>query len=109
MQTTTALPDGTFTISGVEPGRYRLQVSLAGQPAAGPAWHVKSAMLNGHDASDSFVDLAAGLNPTEVVVTFTDRPGELSGRLRDASGRPAAITWPRWPTSVRRICPTRRF
>ncbi len=89
VQTTTALPDGTFAISAVEPGRYRLQVSLAGQPAAGPAWHVKSAMLNGHDASDSFVDLIAGLTPTEVVVTFTDRPGELSGRLRDASGRPA--------------------
>jgi hypothetical protein len=86
-QTTTALPDGTFTISSVQPGRYRLQVSLAGQPAAGPIWHVKSAELNGHDASDAFVDLATGAS--EVIVTFTDHPSELSGQLLDASGRPA--------------------
>jgi len=89
--TATANADGTFTIVGIEPGRYRLQVSLAAQApsGSGPTWQVKSAMVNGKDASDTFVDLALGQDLSDVVVTFTDHPGELSGTLQYASGRPA--------------------
>jgi hypothetical protein len=87
----TARADGTFTIQGIDPGRYRIQASLAGQPPAGsgPAWQVKSAMVNGKDASDMFIDLELGQDLSDVVVTFTDHPGELSGTLQYAAGKPA--------------------
>jgi hypothetical protein len=87
----TAREDGTFTIQGIDPGRYRIQASLGGQPPAGSglAWQVKSAMVNGKDASDMFIDLALGQDLSDVVVTFTDRPSELSGTLQYAAGKPA--------------------
>jgi hypothetical protein len=81
--------DGTFTIAGIDPGRYQMRVVLLNQPPAGsaPSWHLKTAMLKGKDVSDAALDLALGENPGDVVVTFTDRPSSLSGTLQDANGR----------------------
>jgi protocatechuate 3,4-dioxygenase beta subunit len=81
--------NGTFTIAGIDPGRYQMRVSLLNQPPArtGPSWQLKSAMLKGKDVSDALIDLALGENPGDVVVTFTDRPSSLSGTLQDATGR----------------------
>jgi hypothetical protein len=74
-------PDGTFTIDGVLPGRFRLSLQ------APEGWFAKSAMYHGQDLLDSFVDLRP--DGAELVVTFTDRMSEISGTLTDAAGQPA--------------------
>jgi hypothetical protein len=82
--------DGTFTISGMDPGRYRLVPTIVrGRGIAAPAWTLESAMLNGRDLADVPIDIRAGDAIDDVVVTFTDRATELSGTLQDAAGRPA--------------------
>jgi len=83
--------DGTFTIAGIDPGRYQMRVSLLNQPPArtGPSWQLKSAVINGKDVSDALLDLALGEKLSDVVVTFTDHPSSLSGTLQDATGRVA--------------------
>jgi uncharacterized protein (DUF2141 family) len=83
-------PDGTFTIAGIDPGRYRLTPTFAagrGTPAA--PWVLKSVMLNGRDVADMPFEIAVGEQVSGAVVTFTDRATELSGMLLDASGQPA--------------------
>ena len=80
--------DGTFTIAGIDPGRYQMRVSLLNQPPArtGPSWQLKAAMVKGKDVSDALLDLALGENLGDVVVTFTDRAkfavGHIAGRRR---------------------------
>jgi hypothetical protein len=86
-----AAASGTFTSVGVEPGRYRLHATVlatAGAPA-GPGWSLKSAMLNGRDITDELFEIGDAEQITGVVVTFTDRPAELTGVLQDATGQPA--------------------
>jgi hypothetical protein len=95
--------DGTFLVSGTDPGSYRLTATLAA-PAAGATappsaaaigqdaaagWVLKSAMWNGRDIADLQFDVRPGDALTDVVVTFTNRTTELSGTLVDAAGRPA--------------------
>jgi len=81
--------DGTFTIAGIDAGRYQMRVFLQNQPPArtGLSWQLKAAMIKGKDVSDALLDLAVGENLSDVVVTFTDRPSSLSGTLQDATGR----------------------
>jgi hypothetical protein len=45
-------------------------------------------MLNGRDVSDAAFDVPPGEDVSGIVVTFTDRPSELSGHVLDAAGRP---------------------
>jgi hypothetical protein len=93
--------DGTFTIKGVMPDRYRLTasagglMSLFGSIAAAqgmdlPADTVmmKSATWDGHDIADVPVEFKPGIDATGIVVTMTDRVGEISGVVRDSAGRP---------------------
>src|SRR6185436_19393628 len=77
-------PAGRFTITGITAGKYRLQASIAGAPA----WMLATSSVNGRDALDVPVDLRQ--NVDGAVVTFTDRPGEVSGIVRDSSGKPIA-------------------
>jgi uncharacterized protein (DUF2141 family) len=78
---------GTFAIRGVAPGRYRLGASVPGS-APGTGWQVRHAMVNGRDALDVPFDVGA-TDVGEFVVTFTDRPTELSGTIQDPAGQPA--------------------
>ncbi|MEO7191035.1 MAG: carboxypeptidase-like regulatory domain-containing protein [Vicinamibacterales bacterium] len=108
--------DGTFTISRIEPGRYRVQASLGGPAPSGPSWVLKSATAGGQDASDSFFEVTAGQVVADAVVTFTDHPSELSGTLQDSLGRPAGgfyvVIFPAekiyWRQGVRRLPPSAR-
>jgi hypothetical protein len=78
-------PDGTFTFSSVAPGTYRISVDttkLAG-------WRAKSAVTRGVDVLDTPIDLTAGENVTDVTVTLDDRHSEITGMLRDSTGRVA--------------------
>lgn len=71
---------GSFTTIGVPAGKYILRVTGAPQ-----GWTLRSAVFAGRDITETAVELkdesAAG-----VLLSFTDRPTELSGTARDASG-----------------------
>ena len=89
--------DGTFTFQGATPGRYRVTASVqqaliaAAAPrlaATVPVWSLKSVVSNGVDTLDSALEVSTA-DVSGIVITFTDRPTELSGTLLDAAGRPA--------------------
>lgn len=84
--------DGTFTISGVAPGRYRLNTPFGMIPiptlsGLSGGWTLKSVMAGGRDIADSPIDMKPGTDVSNVVVTFTDHPAELSGTVVDGAGR----------------------
>jgi len=76
-------PERTFS-ANIVPGKYQLQ--FTGVPAG---WHPKSAIARGQDTFDAPVEIGPGDPFTQFVVTFTDRPSELTGSLVDTKGRPA--------------------
>jgi len=102
--TATIAHDGTFSAKGIVPDRYRVQImgpgmlgglaSLAaavGQADSLPPdiWTVKSITLDGRDVTDTAFEVRPGEDVTGLVLTLTDRPSELSGRLLDHAGNPA--------------------
>lgn len=88
----TAKADGTFEIAGLVPGRFRLSVTMPGlrmsptEPGSG--WMVKSVRLGDRDLADDGVDLTGGSDLSGIVVTLTERPSELSGRVLDGAAQP---------------------
>ena len=90
--------DGTFTLTGATPGRYRLSASVPGplstNPASAPTptWLVKSVLSGGVETLDSALEISTA-DVSGIVVTFTDHPTELSGRLTDSNGKPAPEYW----------------
>jgi hypothetical protein len=84
--------DGTFTITGIAPGRYRLNTPLAMLPIPGAnlmtgGWTLKGVMVAGRDIADAPLEMKPGADVSGVVVTFTDKPTELSGTVFDGLGR----------------------
>ena len=73
---------GRFTISGVSPGRYRVTATFT----SARAWTYRSAMVGGEDAVDRPFEVRGHVN--DLVVTFTDHPAELDGKVLTASGAP---------------------
>ncbi len=87
--------DGRFAIRGIAPGKYRLNMpfammAMAGMPSSAGGWTLKGAIVNGRDISDSPLEMRAGVDVSDVVVTFTDQPSELSGTVLDGAGRVTA-------------------
>ncbi len=81
-------PDGTFRVSSVAPGSYFVRADTT----AGSAWLLKSAMANERDLADRpLVAAHDGAGVADVVVTFTDRLGQVTGRLIDAADRPVTL------------------
>ncbi len=74
---------GHFTIGGLSPGRYRVNPGI---PNA-RGWIYLSAAIGGQDTLDRPIDIQAPL--TDLVVTFTDRPAQLDGKVQNAAGAPA--------------------
>jgi hypothetical protein len=72
-----------FTIGGLQAGRYLVRVSQF------RGWRVKSVTVRGIDVTDTGIEGAPGREYDDVVVTLTNTGAELSGFVRDASGRPA--------------------
>ena len=72
--------DGSFKTYQLPGGRY---VIRAQTPPAG--WTFKSAMFDGRDLADVPFEIS-GSDLDGVVMTFTDRPTELSGTVRNAPG-----------------------
>ncbi len=77
--------DGNFTIAGVVPGTYVVRVDEA--PGGLTA---TSAMVGGRDAFDVPFEVRASESVAGVAVTLSDRSTELTGMLKDASGKPAS-------------------
>ena len=77
---------GQFKTYQLPAGKYLLRaVSVL------PGWTFKSASLNGRDISDTPFDLGSE-DIADVVLTFTDKPTELSGSARDTKGPDALAT-----------------
>lgn len=106
----TPTADGSFRIEGVAPGRYLINASL---PGGSPPWTLRSARVGDVDAADNGFELRAGQDTSGVVLTFTTRVAELSGRLLDGAGRPSSalsiflfsVDPEHWSQRTRRIRP----
>lgn len=75
---------GAFEIRGVVPDAVALTVTTPN--AAG--WTPRSIIVNGRDVLDEPLDLTGDL--ADVVVTMTNRPTRLSGRISTPTGEPGA-------------------
>lgn len=81
---------GVFTVSNVMPGRF----VVGGPLALGPTqdtmnWALHSVIVDGKDLTDLPFEIA-DTAPGSVVVTYTDKWQELSGRLQSQSGAPVS-------------------
>jgi hypothetical protein len=69
--------DGTFTFTGVVPGRYEL---AAVTPNA-PGWWLQSAVIGGRELADVPFDLEPGAHISDAVLTLSDRRSAVVGTL----------------------------
>ena len=101
--------NGTFSFTGVVGGRYIVS-------GAGPGgWALQSVVVDGRDVTDRVIDVNADAPPKQIVVTYTDRWQEISGRLQLANGAPVndytVVVIPAdpslWPFGTRRILTAR--
>jgi hypothetical protein len=77
--------DGAFTITHLGPDIYRL---FAGPPQAAEGWWLLSAEARGRDLLDAPFEVG-DTDITGIVLTYTDRKTELTGRLQTAAGAAA--------------------
>ena len=85
---TTTTPEGRFIVSGVMPGRYRINGNVQPAPGQAGGWMLKSATLEGRDVLETPIDITRD-DLSGLVVTFTDRVTELTGTLLSGAGQPA--------------------
>lgn len=106
-------PDGTFTSYEIPPGKYFIRMA-APTPSwqAMSGWLYASSVTGGRDVGGVAVDLRSDI--TDLVITMTDHPSEISGIVRDDSGRPDskamvliysanAVDWSNFGDTPRRI------
>ena len=74
-----------FRLEGVLPGSYRLAVTSLARGV-----RAVSAMQGDVDVFDVPFDIRLGVTPSNIVVTLTDVPTTLAGRLVDAAGAPVS-------------------
>lgn len=77
--------DGTFTIVGMPPGRFRL--NLSGPPLERAPWAPKTAMLGDRDLLDGDFQIS-GSDEAKLVITISDRSASITGTLQTAAGAP---------------------
>ena len=77
-------PDGSFTIRGVPPGRYRVEV--AGLPAG---WALDSAVFGDRNAADVHLLVERGEIVPAGLLKLTAKTGEIAGAVTTAAGDPA--------------------
>jgi hypothetical protein len=81
--------DGSFAVSGIPPGRYRLSVQFTTETRSLAGWTLKSAIVDGRDVLDEPLTIASDRDLTGMTVLYSGRVTEFSGILTDATGRPA--------------------
>ena len=74
---------GAFKFIGVTPGLYQVSGSVPGGRT------LKSVLVNGQDALDAPFEVGSD-NLGEIVVTFTSKSTDLSGRIQDGAGNPGS-------------------
>ncbi len=80
--------DGTFNLSNVSPGRYRVKVDP--MPADG---YIKTVALDGVAAKVGILDLTRGVRAAQIKVSLGSNGGRLSGTVRDEAGDPSPHEW----------------
>jgi hypothetical protein len=101
--------DGSFRLTDVMPGKYKISMT----PPRG--WRASKVESSGKDALDFLLDVQPNDDLSNLTVTFTNKPAELSGTLTDASGMPTAAytivlfasDQKYWTPTSRRILTTR--
>ncbi len=83
----TTEPDGSFQMTGVFAGRYRVDVRPL--PANG---YIRSTELDGTVLPEREVDFAAGVQGSRLKITLGRDGGQLSGTVLDKGGKPLANT-----------------
>jgi hypothetical protein len=74
--------DGGFRTESFTPGDYQVAVERF------PGWSLESITLRGRDLLHASIQLGAE-DITDLVMTYTDRPAQLSGVVRSSNGTPA--------------------
>src|SRR6185503_8398382 len=106
---------GAFTVTNLMPGRYMLGGPLSFGPTTDTmTWALQSVVADGRDVTDLPIEIG-DTAPKDVVVTYTNKWQELSGRLQSQSGAPVSdytiIVFPEdktyWIHGTRRIVTTR--
>ena len=77
--------DGQFTIGGNLPGRYTVNLQ-----SPGGSWTLTSVTANGHDLLRT--PLVLDSDVADVVITFTDRPTELTGTVQGLANPQEPLT-----------------
>ena len=78
--------DGSFTIAGVTPGRFRVQPTPMSLSSTND-WLPTSIVVNGRNVLDEPIEIHGDI--AGVTIGFTDRVPTLSGKLLDAAAGPA--------------------
>jgi hypothetical protein len=86
-------PDGTFSISGVIPGRYRFTAPMTaggrrGNGADISDWVLASVTSGRQDVLDLPIEVTPDAEYRDIVMTWFDRAGAVDGRVSDAAGQP---------------------
>ena len=110
-----AAPDGTFRIADILPGRFRISNETIPNRPPQSGWALKSVTVTGREVLDAPFELRTTDRLSDVVVTFTDHPSELSGALQNLAGTPTSdyfiVVFPtdpaQWFPHSRRIASTR--
>jgi hypothetical protein len=76
--------DGTFTISGVSPGRVSLRTTSGG----GSTWWIEQTIVDGRNVTEEPLELRAGQLVSGVAISITDRRTELTCTVQDSAGAP---------------------
>ncbi len=84
--------NGTFTVTGVAPGRWTLFSGVGPGSGAPPTtgWTLKSIHVRGVDVLDGPFELHPNESVSDVVITYSDRTTDLSGTLIDGNGKGVA-------------------
>jgi len=115
-QVSPATPAGDFTVTHLAPGRYLLGGPMTfGATSESMTWALASVVVDGQDVTDRPFDITSDAPPKNVVVTYSDRWQELTGRLSVATGASVTdyvvIAFPAerayWTTGTRRIAVAR--
>jgi len=79
--------DGNFTTYEVPPGRYSIRMAaFADSWQALQGWTFESSIADGKDVAGKPFNLQGDV--TNLVITMTDHPMEISGIVRDSDGKP---------------------
>jgi carboxypeptidase family protein len=77
--------DGSFSTIQLPPGQYEMSPSRSVMRSKWPSWTVQSIKIDAREVAGRPIDLA-DRDITNVIVTMTDRPSEISGVIHTMAG-----------------------